>query len=124
MPSETRFDADLDSVRIVSKSDARLHVINDQGYLEPLTAAWDPDRSVMRRSEFPQAYKPFNLAVFLHSGWVRWGAGYMGRRIKPVVEHKITGIDIDDEDDLELVQALIAARPRPRFLEEFVHDPV
>jgi hypothetical protein len=47
----------------------------------------------------------------------------MGRRIKPIIEHKITGIDIDDVDDLELVQALTAARPRPAFLEPFIHDP-
>src|SRR5438477_4562128 len=85
-------DADLDSVRIISKADARLHAINREGYLEPIVATWDPGRSVMRRSEFPQAYKPFNLQVFRHSGWLQRGANYMGRRIKPIVEHKITGI--------------------------------
>jgi hypothetical protein len=47
----------------------------------------------------------------------------MGRRIKPIVEHKITGLDIDDEGDFEVVKALITARPRPAFLDPFIHDP-
>jgi CMP-N,N'-diacetyllegionaminic acid synthase len=117
-------DPTLDSVRIVSEADARLQVINAEGYLEPLLPIWDPARSVMRRSEFPRAYKPFNLHVFRHAGWRERGALYMGHRIKPIVEHKITGIDIDDEDDFDLVKALIETNPRPAALEPFIHDPV
>jgi CMP-N,N'-diacetyllegionaminic acid synthase len=117
-------DPTLDSVRIVSEADARLQVVNAEGFLEPLLPTWDPARSVMRRSEFPRVYKPFNLHVFRHSGWRASGAAYMGRRIKPIVEHKITGIDIDDQDDFDLVKALIEITPRPAVLEPFVHDPV
>jgi CMP-N,N'-diacetyllegionaminic acid synthase len=43
-------DASLDSVRIISESDARLHVVNGDGYLEPLLPTWDANRSVMRRA--------------------------------------------------------------------------
>src|SRR5438270_2906216 len=71
-------DANIDSVRVVSESDARLHVVNDEGYLAPLLPNWDPDRSVMRRDEFPRAYKPFNLDVLRHAHWVERGAAYMG----------------------------------------------
>jgi CMP-N,N'-diacetyllegionaminic acid synthase len=117
-------DPTLDSVRIVSEADARLQVVNAEGFLEPLLPTWDPARSVMRRSEFPQVYKPFDLHVFRHSGWRARGAAYMGRRIKPIFEHKITGIDIDHQDDFDLVKALIETRPRPTFLKPFVHDPV
>jgi CMP-N,N'-diacetyllegionaminic acid synthase len=116
-------DPTLESVRIVSEADARLHVVNAEGYLEPLLSSWDPQRSVMRRTEFPRAYKPFNLGVFRHSGWVERGAALMGRRIMPIVEHKVTGLDIDDEDDFDLMKALIETRPRPAFLEPFIHDP-
>ena len=116
-------DSTLDSVRITSEADARLQVVNADGFLEPLLPIWDPGRSIVRRTDFPQAYKPFNLDVFRHAGWLARGALFMGRRIKPIVEHKVTGLDIDDEDDFELVRALIAMRPRPRFLEPFVHDP-
>jgi CMP-N,N'-diacetyllegionaminic acid synthase len=116
-------DPGLDSVRIVSESDARLHMVNAEGYLEPLLPMWDPNRSVMRRDELPRAYKPFNLDVLRHAHWVERGSAYMGRRIKPIIEHKITGLDIDDADDFDLVMTLIAARPRPAFLEPFIHDP-
>jgi len=116
-------DPGLDSVRIVSEAEARLHVVNKDGYLEPLSPQWDPGRSVMRRDEFPRAYKPFNLDVLRHALWIERGSAYMGRRIKPIVEHRITGLDIDDEDDLELAGALISIKPRPQFLKPYIHDP-
>jgi CMP-N-acetylneuraminic acid synthetase len=116
-------DPTLDSVRIVSEADARIHFVNTEGFLEPLLPTWDPARSIMRRAEFPRVYKPFNLDVFRHSGWVERGSAFMGRRIKPIVEHKITGIDIDDEDDFALVKTLIEMKPRPDLLEVFIHDP-
>jgi len=116
-------DPGLDSVRIVSEAEARLHVVNKDGYLEPLSPQWDPGRSVMRRDEFPRAYKPFNLDVLRHALWIERGSAYMGRRIKPIVEHRITGLDIDDENDLELAGALISIKPRPQFLKPYIHDP-
>lgn len=116
-------DATLDSVRITSEADARLHVINSEGFLEPLLPSWDPKRSIMRRVEFPRTFKPFNLDVFRHAGWAKYGSGYMGRRIKPIPERKITGLDIDDQDDFDLVSMLISVRPRPAMLEPYVHDP-
>jgi len=115
---------DVDSVRIVSESEARLHVITPEGYLQPLLPNWDPGRSVMLRSEFPVAYIPFNLHVFRHAGWVARGAQYMGRRVIPIVEHKVTGIDIHCEQDFEIVEALMSVRPRPGFLQAVIHDPV
>ena len=84
---------------------------------------WDRNRSIMRRVEFPRVYKPFNLDVFRPAGWAGRYSKFMGWRIKPIVEHKVTGIDIDDEDDFTLVDALISAKPRPKFLEQVVHDP-
>src|SRR5262245_32559014 len=116
-------DDDVDSVRIVSEIEARLHVVNADGYLEPLLSAWDRGRSVMLRSEFPKAYNPFNLHVFRHAGFVLRGAQYMGRRIVPIVEHKVTGVDIHDEEDFQIAAALMAATPRPDFLRPYIHEP-
>lgn len=45
----------------------------------------------------------------------------MGSRIKPIIEHKVTGIDIDDGDDFELASALIEARPE--FMQPYIHIP-
>jgi CMP-N,N'-diacetyllegionaminic acid synthase len=116
-------DDNVDSVRIVSETEARVHAINPEGYLEPLSPGWDRGRSVMLRTEFPTAYNPFDLHVFRHAGWVARGAQYMGRRVVPIVEHKVTGIDIHCEEDFDIVETLISARPRPKFLQPFIHDP-
>ncbi len=117
-------DPKIDSVRIISEADARLWRINSDGFLEPLLQTWDPVRSIMRRSEFPRVFKPFNLDIFRHAGWVERGSNFMGSRIKPIVDHKLTGFDIDDFDDFQLVEALISITPRPDFMRPFIHDPV
>ena len=78
----------------------------------------------MRRDEFSRAYKPFNLDVLRHALWVEHGSAYMGYKVRPIIDHKITGLDIDDEDDFEIAKALISLNPRPSFLVPFVHDPV
>ena len=114
---------EISSVRIVSETEGRLHVVDEDGYLVPQSPQWDRRRSVMRRDEFAHAYKPFNLDVLRHALWLEHGSAYMGERVMPIIEHKITGLDIDDEDDFELAKALISARPRPAFLAPFVHDP-
>jgi CMP-N,N'-diacetyllegionaminic acid synthase len=116
-------DDGVDSVRIVSETEARVHVVNREGYLEPLLPSWERGRSVMLRGEFPTAYSPFDLHVFRHAGWVARGADYMGRRIVPIIAHKVTGIDIHCEEDFEIVEALMSVRPRPEFLRAVIHEP-
>lgn len=114
---------EVDSVRIVSEADARLHRINAEGWLEPLLESWDPRRSKMRRSEFPKVYQPFNLEVFRHQGWAARGSLFMGRRIHPIVLPRITGLDVDDRDGFELICSLIEAKPRAPLVERFLHVP-
>jgi CMP-N,N'-diacetyllegionaminic acid synthase len=114
---------DVDSVRIVSETEARIATINKDGWLEPVLDIWDLDkRSVMRRTEFPKAYSPYNLDVLRHKNWETRGSAYMGRRIYPIVEHSITGLDVNDQDDFELIRAIIEARPRPEFLTKYLPD--
>ncbi len=112
-----------DSVRIVSKIESRTWTINDQGWLAPLISGWDPDRSVMRRTEFPEAYSPFNLDIFFHANWLRWGSAYMGQRILPIVDHVITGMDINDADDLDVIRAMVRPRPRPDIVSRYLVEP-
>jgi CMP-N,N'-diacetyllegionaminic acid synthase len=112
---------DIDSVRIVSEADARIHRINKDGFLEPLLSEWDPRRSKMRRNEFPKVYQPFNLEVFRHSGWIQRGALFMGRRIRPIVCPKITGLDVDDRDGFEIIKSLIEAKPRAEIVQKYTH---
>jgi len=111
---------ELDSVRLVSEADARLHVINAEGYLEPAPPSWDPKRSKMRRSEFPTVYQPFNLEIFRHEGWRQRGSLFMGRRIHPIVLPRITGLDVDDHDGFEIIRTLIEATPRPALIARHI----
>ena len=116
-------NSNVDSVRIVSETESRIATINKDGWLEPLLDIWDLDkRSVMRRTEFPKAYCPYNLDVLRHKYWEARGSAYMGRRIYPIVEHSITGHDVNDQDDFEIIRAIIEARPRPQFLTKYLPD--
>jgi CMP-N-acetylneuraminic acid synthetase len=112
-----------ESVRIVSEADARICIINKDGWLEPLLDLWDRNRSIMRRSEFPPVYSPFNLDVFRHRVWQERGSGYMGTKIHPIIEHKITGVDINDREDFDVLKALIEARPRPPIVDAYLVSP-
>ena len=112
-----------DSVRIVSPEDARLWRIDDEGFLEPAVPNWDPGRSVMRRTEFPATYSPFNLDIFFHKNWLRWGSAYMGKKIFPIVDHPITGFDINGRDDFDIVKSIIEARPRADVVARYLIDP-
>lgn len=110
----------FDSVRIVSEADARLQKVNDRtGYLEPLLSVWPEGRSKVRRTEFPDVYSPFNLEVFRHSGWRDRGADFMGKNIHPIVDHAVTGIDIDGKEDFEIAKAVIESRSPD--LMEYIH---
>jgi CMP-N,N'-diacetyllegionaminic acid synthase len=112
---------DVDSVRIVSEADARLHAVDAAGFLAPYGPGWDPALSKMPRSRFPKVYQPYNLEVFRHRGFVERGGRFMGSRIVPIVASRITGIDIDDAETFEIAKALIEMRPRPAVVARHIH---
>jgi CMP-N-acetylneuraminic acid synthetase len=112
--------SDVDSVRIVSEADPRLHHVSASGFLEPYGAGWDPRLSKMPREEFPKVYQPYNLEVFRHRCFVERGPLFMGERIVPIVQPKITGFDIDDRDTFDIVKALIEMRPRPEVVARHI----
>jgi CMP-N,N'-diacetyllegionaminic acid synthase len=112
---------DVDSVRIVSEADPRLHYVNQEGFLAPYGAGWDATASKTLRSQFPKTYQPYNLEIFRHQGWVERDGLFMGSRIIPIVAAKITGLDIDDKDTFEIAKALIEMRPRPDVVARHIH---
>lgn len=118
-----RDEPETTSVRIVSEEDARQCVIDDDGLLRTHGPYWDPNRSIMRRTEFPRVFSPFNLDVFRHSGWETRFSGFMGDRIRPIIEHKITGMDINDADDFEIVRTMIEMRPEPALVARHLVRP-
>lgn len=114
---------EVDSVRHVSAAETRLCTVNDAGYLEPLLAGWPEDRSVIRRTEFPKAYQVFNLDVLRHSNLAKLGSAYMGKNALPLIGEAITGVDVNDTDDFEMVKALIEMRPRPDVVARHLVEP-
>lgn len=112
-----------DSVRLVSPAEARICSINDQGFLESAVEGWDPNRSIMRRTEFPRVFSPFNLDIFFHKNWQNWGSGFMGKKIAPIEEHAITGLDVNDRDDFDIIKSIIEARPRPEIVARYLISP-
>jgi len=112
---------DVDSVRIVSEADPRLHQIGGDGFLVPYGPGWDPRQSKMLRSQFPKVYQPYNLEIFRHQVWVERDSQFMGNSIVPIVAAKITGLDIDDNDTFEIAKALIEMRPRPEVVARHIH---
>lgn len=112
---------DVDSVRLVSPADARLHQIGADGFLVPYGAGWDPGLSKLPRTRFPKVYQPYNLELFRHALWVERRGRYMGERIIPIVQPRITGFDIDDRDTFDIAKALIEMRPRPDFVARHIH---
>nr|WP_229600770.1 acylneuraminate cytidylyltransferase family protein [Reyranella sp. MMS21-HV4-11] len=109
---------EIDSVRLVSEGDARLQIVNRDGYLEPLLKEWPEHLSKIPRTHLVKVYHPYSLEIFRHSGWVTHRAAFMGKRILPIVQSRITGLDIDDRDGFDIIKALIEARPRAPIISE------
>ncbi len=114
---------EVDSVRLVSEGDSRLEVINAEGYLEPLLDAWPRHLSKIPRTYLPKSYFPYNLEIFRHRGWVEHRKGFMGSRVLPIVQSRITGVDVDDRDGFDIVKALIESRPRAPIVTEHLVVP-
>lgn len=114
---------EIDSVRCVNVSETRLCKINERGYLETTTPEWPESRSVIRRTELPTAYQVYNLDIFRHQNLTKFGSAYMGSTILPVVGEAITGLDINDADDFDLIKALIEAQPRPDVVSRHLVEP-
>jgi len=70
---------EVDSVRLVCEADARLQIINGEGYLEALLKEWPPEYSKVPRNRLVRTYLPFPLEIFRHSSWVKGGTAFMGR---------------------------------------------
>ena len=116
-------DAEVDSVRHVTAAETRLCTVNESGHLEPLLEGWPADRSVIRRSEFPKAYQVFNLDVLRHANLAKMGSAYMGTRAVPIIGEAISGLDINDLDDFDVVRSLIEMRPRPDVVARHLVEP-
>jgi len=109
-------DQQLTSARTVCETECRLYSINQLGKLVPDFK--DNNRSMIRRQDVGKRYKVFSTDVF-RSNTGETGDDFLGRNIAPVIINKICGLDIDDEFDFQLVEALIVNDNE--FIRKYLH---
>lgn len=114
---------EVDSVRHVTQAESRTCSINTQGFLEVVPSDWPDERSVIRRTELPTVYQVYNLDVLRHKNLKKYGSGYMGKSIHPIVGEAITALDINNADDFDLVKSLVEFEPRPDLVARNLVNP-
>tara|TARA_R110000850_G_scaffold158274_3_gene282423 strand:+ start:377 stop:1087 length:711 start_codon:yes stop_codon:yes gene_type:complete len=97
-------DKSYTAARTVCESEARLYRIEDNNLLVPDFD--DQKRSMARRQDVGTRYKVYSTDV------IRFDPenitdDFLGRNVYGIPVHKICGMDIDDLDDFELIEAVI-----------------
>jgi len=101
-------DAGLTAARTVCPSENRLYEVDHEGRLNPLFD--DHGKSMIRRQDMPEAVRVFSTDVF-RGDFRNDGSDFLGRRVGGIVTDRVCGLDIDDELDFALVEALIEKHP-------------
>lgn len=101
----SKLDDSTDSVRLVTEGEPRLYEIRND-FLTPKFD--DGGRSMIRRQEFPAAYKVFHTDIFWYKN-ISKGRRFLGDKVKAVVIHKLCAMDVDGIEDFQLIDALISS---------------
>jgi len=99
-------DNTVSAVRTVVEAENRLYGIKD-GVLMPQFE--DHGRSMIRRQEMGNSYKVFSTDVFRFSK-DNLHDSFLGNNVRGFVTNKICGLDIDDNDDFEIANAIFGLR--------------
>lgn len=98
-------DLTVDSTRTIASSERRLYY-TEKGYLKP--SFDDQGKSMIRRQDIGDFYKVYSTDVFrFHPD--RINNHFLGSKIVGVEIDKVCGMDIDDEIDFVLAEALISS---------------
>lgn len=108
-------DSALTACRVVVPSESRLYKI-EAGKLHP-TFRTD-GKSMIRRQDVGHAYRVFCTDVF--RGGVSHDA-FLGENVGAVVGDKVCGLDIDDEFDYKIVEAVMTSLHAE--LKDYIHLP-
>ena len=93
------------AARTVVETEGRLYRIEDKSaILKPNFE--DFGKSMIRRQDVGKFYKVFSTDIIRFSK-DNLGENFLGNRVYPIVVDKICGMDIDDQRDFEIVEALI-----------------
>lgn len=80
--------------------------VDDQGYLRP----YQEGEMLLRRQDKPQVYARNGPAILITLRSVLDSGRLYGNKVLPYKMGKLESIDIDDENDLALVEALLHYR--------------
>ena len=95
-------DNSVSATRTVVETENRLYEIEDDVLLPQFE---DYGRSMIRRQEMGSSYKVFSTDVFRFSK-DNLHDSFLGNNVRGVVTNKICGLDIDDNDDFEIANAI------------------
>ena len=106
----------LTSARTVCETESRLYRIDNEGLLIPEFD--DKDRSMIRRQDRGIFYKVYSTDVF-RGNPKNCKVDFLGKKMYAVKVPKICGLDIDDIEDFNLIEAII--KYRKADLKKFLH---
>jgi CMP-N-acetylneuraminic acid synthetase len=95
-------DPEMTAARTVCESECRLYSV-ENGFLIPNFD--DGGKSMIRRQDIGHRYKVFSTDV-LRSAGKDIGDDFLGRKVGAVITDKICGLDIDDETDFQIAEAV------------------
>ncbi|SCW54168.1 N-acylneuraminate cytidylyltransferase [Sphingobium faniae] len=95
---------DMTAARTVCESEARLYLVQN-GMLFPDFD--DQGKSMIRRQDIGSRYKVFSTDV-IRAMDENTDDDFLGRRVGAIITDKICGLDIDDETDFQIVEAVAA----------------
>lgn len=98
-------DRSLTAARTICDTEARLYDLQDNILVPEFD---DQGKSMIRRQDIGARYKVFSTDVF-RADHYDTSDDYLGRRVAGVVTNKICGLDIDDEIDFHIVEALASS---------------
>jgi len=100
-------DSSLTAMRIVTEAESRLYMIKNNKLIPSFN---DCNKSMIRRQDIEKKYRVFNTDVFRGKP-KNDGPDFLGRNIGCVIAPKLSGLDIDDEFDLNLISNILESNP-------------
>ncbi len=99
-----KLNSNYTSVRLITEAESRLYRLKN----EELFPVFEEMKgvSMVRRQDISPLYRVYNTDIFRFNR-ATIGPNFLGDKVKGIPVHKICGLDIDDELDFRIVEALI-----------------
>lgn len=100
-------DDSISSVRTICETESRLYSLDDSNNLLPNFD--DEGKSMIRRQDIGTFYKVYSTDIFKFNS-DNLGNDFLGTNVKGLIVPKICGLDIDDESDFKIVDAIVTSK--------------